>query len=57
MANFETDRRTRLSVDHEPTGEVSTVAQKHTVPGSTEKVWRPVLYTNRAITLMEQGYL
>ena len=56
MANFETGRRTRLYMDHGTTGVVSIVAQEHKIPESTEKVWRPVFYTKRAMPLTEQGY-
>ena len=51
MANFKTDRKTRLYVDHGSTGVAYTVAPKHTIPGSTEKVWRPLFYMSRVMTL------
>ena len=56
MVNYETNRKTMLYVDHGPTGVASTVAQEHTLPESTDTVWRPVFYTSRAMTLTEQGY-
>ena len=37
MANFETDRKTRLYVDHGPSGVAATVAQEHMVPGNQDR--------------------
>ena len=48
--------RLRLYVDHSPFGVASTIAQEHQVPDSTDKAWRPVFYTSRALTKTEQNY-
>ena len=56
MANFETDRKTNLYVDRGPSGVAATVAQEHSVLGSTVTVWKSVLFTSRMLIETEKHY-
>ena len=56
LANFDTKRKTRVYIDHGPSGVGATLAQLHTVDGLDHDVWRPVRYNSRAMTKSEKEY-
>ena len=54
--NYDSNRSTRLYVDHGPEGIASTVTQRYDIPGRKTPEYRPVTYSSRSLKKAEKGY-
>ena len=56
LAHYDSKKKTRLYVDHGPSGLGAVLAQWHEQPKESKGHWRPVLHTSRALSGPEKNY-